>query len=284
MHSLTPVVDAGHLLGPRLGLSARTPTCGLWSCLASSKHGGWVPNRKSRTLLRPGPRSRHRCAANSAIFCWSNSHRAQIQGARPDSDPPWQACQRTLGSHLKLHTFTEIHYLVFSLYCSCIKIKVTLKFSFHGHLGLRESRQLLHSSYASLNYWRQLHTWMMEITETGFQRTSYTFLIHSPPQVKAEASSKLGSQQLQQQKRGRGRLDAGGEAQAVTCDCTFSHSVFLCSWQCAMLPGRDQRKADRWGQADWQCQECASPRAQAVPSSPSPTPASPADASHLFIY
>ena len=111
-------------LEPHLRLSARTPTCG---CLAASKHSGWVPNNrkcpkcpKILVLLRPGPSSWHKCAVNAAIFYWSKSPRAQIQGVRPD-------CQRILESHLKLYAFTEIDLLVCSLCCSCVKIKMAWK-------------------------------------------------------------------------------------------------------------------------------------------------------------
>ena len=156
-------------LEPHLRLSARTPTCG---CLAASKHSGWVPNNrkypkcpKTLVLLRPGPSSWHKCALNAAIFYWSKSPRAQIQGVRPD-------CQRILESHLKLYAFTEIDLLVCSLCCSCVKIKTALKMSFHGHLGLCVSWQLT-------SYWTcpspTEDTWMMGLQKPGSRGLSTLF-------------------------------------------------------------------------------------------------------------
>ena len=43
----------------------------------------------------------------------------------------------------KLYTFTEIYLLVCSLFCSCVKITMALKMSFHGHLGLCVSWRLI---------------------------------------------------------------------------------------------------------------------------------------------
>lgn len=114
------------------------------AALASSKHGGCVPNnRKSKMLVFKA--WAHKLAQKGYEFChilWANSHRAQSQRVSPDSISPWEACQRMLGSHLKLHIFTEIYHLVVSVDYSWVKIKVMSKISFHGHLGQPDSGQL----------------------------------------------------------------------------------------------------------------------------------------------